>query len=60
VRARGARAEGAFEARGRLGRVARIFASIERPYLTRIDASGNPEAVEVAIADRVRERLKLP
>jgi dTMP kinase len=60
VHARGARVEGAFEARGRLERVARIFASIERPYLTRIDASGNPEAVEVAIAERVRERLNLP
>ena len=46
VRARGARVEGAFEARDRLERVARIFASIERPYLIRIDASGSPEAVE--------------
>jgi dTMP kinase len=60
VRARGARVEGAFEARDRLERVARIFASIERPYLARIDAGGNPEAVEIAIADRVRERLNLP
>ena len=60
VRARGARVEGAFEARDRLERVARIFASIERPYLVGIDASGNFEAVEAAIAERVRERLNLP
>jgi dTMP kinase len=60
VRTRGARVAGAFEARDRLERVARIFASIERPYLVRIDASGSPEAVEVAIADQVRDRLKLP
>jgi len=60
VHTRGARVEGAFEARDRLERVARIFASIERPYLARIDAGGNPEAVEVAIAERVRERLNLP
>lgn len=60
VRTRGARVEGAFEARDRLERVARIFASIERPYLVRIDASGSPEAVEVAIADQVRDRLQLP
>jgi hypothetical protein len=52
--------EGAFEVSGRLERVARIFASIERPYLVKIDASGSPEAVEVAIADQVRERLNLP
>jgi len=60
VRARGARVEGVFEARDRLERVARIFASIERPYLVRIDASGNLEAVEAAIAERGRERLNLP
>jgi dTMP kinase len=60
VRARGARDEGAFEARDRLERVARIFASIERPYLARINAGGNPEAVEAAIAERVRESLNLP
>jgi len=60
VGARGARVEGAFEARDRLVRVARIFASIDRPYLIRIDARGSPEAVESAIADQVRERLNLP
>jgi dTMP kinase len=60
VRARGARVEGAFEAHDRLVRVARIFASIDRPYLIRIDARGSPEAVESAIADQVRERLNLP
>lgn len=60
VHARGARHEGAFEVRGRLVRVARIFKSLERPYITRLDASGSPDAVALAIAAQVREQLALP
>ena len=60
VHARGARVEGAFEARDRLERVARIFASIQRAYLARIDASQSPEAVAAAIAEQVQGRLGLP
>jgi dTMP kinase len=60
VHARGAHLEGAFEARGRLERVARIFASIERPYLSRIDARGSPDDAAAAIAASLRERLDLP
>jgi len=57
VHARGARLDGAFEARDRLERVAQIFASIERPYLARIDARGDTEDVENANAEQVSERL---
>ena len=52
--------EGAFEARDRLERVARIFPSIERSYITRIDASADADAVALAIAAQVREQLDLP
>ena len=60
VRARGAKLEGAFEVRDRLERVARIFRSIERTYITRLDASAGVEAVALAIAAQVREQLDLP
>jgi thymidylate kinase len=60
VRARGAAAGGAFEARERLERVARIFHSLDRGYIIRIDAADSPDAVAAAIAERVRERLALP
>jgi dTMP kinase len=60
VHARGGRLAGAFEARERLERVARIFHSLERPYIIRIQAAGGPDAVAAAIASAVRERLGLP
>lgn len=60
VRARGAKLEGAFEVRDRLVRVAEIFRSIERTYITRLDASAGVEAVALAIAAQVREQLDLP
>ena len=60
VHARGGRIEGAFEARERLERVAAIFAGLERPYITRIDASADPERVAEKIAAALRERLGLP
>ena len=60
VHARANGIEGAFEARGRLERVARIFHSIERSYITRLDASADADAVALAIAAQVREQLDLP
>jgi dTMP kinase len=60
VHTRGARVEGVFEAQGRLERVAQIFRSLERAYITRLDASGNADAVALAIAAEVREQLDLP
>jgi dTMP kinase len=60
VRARGARVESAFETRERLERVAKIFREIDRPYLARIDANRDADAVALAIAAEVRARLDLP
>jgi dTMP kinase len=60
VHARSNRIEGAFEVRDRLERVARIFHSIERTYITRLDASAGVDAVALAIAAQVREQLDLP
>jgi dTMP kinase len=45
VRARGGPSEPSFEREDYLSRVAEIFAAIERPYLVRIDASRDAEAV---------------
>ena len=53
VHARGGAAEPAFEEVAFLTRVAAVFASLHRPYLARIDASGSIEA----IAERVRATL---
>jgi dTMP kinase len=60
VHARGNQREGVFEVRERLERVARIFHSIERKYVTRLDARADPDAVALAIAAQVREQLDLP
>ena len=60
VHARPNQIEGAFEVRDRLERVARIFHSIERTYITRLDASAGVDAVALAIAAQVREQLDLP
>jgi dTMP kinase len=55
VRARGGRAEPAFEEEAFLQRVAEILAAIDRPWVTRIDASADPDAVaracRTALAD---------
>jgi dTMP kinase len=48
VRARGGRAEPAFERGDFLARVAEIFAAIERPYVARIDGSKSADAVRAA------------
>lgn len=60
VHARANGIEGVFEARDRLERVARIFASLERAYITRLDAGAGQDAVALAIAAQVREQLDLP
>jgi len=54
---RGQRAEPLFEDRELLGRVAEIFAAVDRPYLARLDASATPEQVGGRIRALVRERL---
>jgi len=47
-----------FEQEEALTRVAAIFAGLDRPYITRIDAAGSLVAVQVAIAARVRQLLR--
>ncbi len=49
--------EPVFEKRELLEKVAAIFASLERPYVARVDATGAPDAVFGRIAECVRERL---
>jgi dTMP kinase len=53
-------AEPAFEEQTFLERVAAIFASIERPYLERIDARGTPDAVHTRVREAIKRRLDLP
>jgi dTMP kinase len=60
VHARAKPRDGAFEVRDRLERVAQIFRSLERTYITRLDASASEDAVALAIAAQVREQLDLP
>ena len=60
VTQRGAARDAAFERLDLLERVAAIFGSLERPYLERVDARGDPDAVHAAILARLRERLDLP
>lgn len=59
VHARGMRLEPAFERLEFLERVAALFHAIERPYVERVDARPDPEAVAAAIAERVQRRLGL-
>ncbi len=59
VRARGAPVESVFEVEGFLVRVAEIFASLERPYLARVDGRGEVDAVHAAVVEVVRARLGL-
>lgn len=58
VRARGAALE-SFEDEAALARVAEVFAALDRPYVARIDGSGEPSAVHVAVRRCVAERLGL-
>lgn len=60
VHARSSETEGVFEARDRLERVASLFRAIERSYIARLDASAGVDAVALAIAAKLRERLALP
>ncbi len=53
VRARGGELDPAFERLDFLERVDQVFASVERPYIARIDALGTEDEVE----DRVREAV---
>jgi dTMP kinase len=57
TRARGGHAEPAFEAEAYLARVAAIFAAIDRPYVTRIDARGDPLRVERGVRAAVGDAL---
>ena len=59
ARARGGPAEPVFERADYLERVAAIFAAIERPYLVRVDASGDEAAVSERALAALRARLDL-
>ena len=59
ARARGGPAEPVFERADYLERVAAIFAAIERPYLSRIDASGAESAVTERALAALRARIPL-
>jgi dTMP kinase len=59
ARARGGPREPAFERLERLERVAEIFRALERPYLERIPAGGDADAVHAEVVARVRARLGL-
>jgi dTMP kinase len=60
VRSRAEGVEGLFERQDFLERVAEILASLDLPYLERIDARSSPEEVHRAVRERVRSRLGLP
>jgi dTMP kinase len=60
VHARGNAVETRFEQDEFLAAVAGIFQRLDRRYIARIDASGEPAEVERAIAECVAERLGLP
>jgi dTMP kinase len=57
VAARGGVAEPAFEEAAYLSRVAAVFAAIDRPYVARIDAAGDADAIAAAVDRVVRERI---
>jgi dTMP kinase len=59
VTTRGAAAEPAFDRLGFQQRVAEIFAALGRPYIERIAAASEPDAVHDAVKRAVRRRLGL-
>jgi dTMP kinase len=59
VKARGGVAEPSFEQSEFLGKAEKIFESLERPYIERIDASPGPEPVRERVLEVIRERLAL-
>lgn len=54
VNARGGVAEPAFEELAFLTRAAKLFASIDRPWIEKIDARPSPDTVQQVVADHVR------
>ena len=59
-RARGRGAlDSVFEEADRLARVGEIFGAIDRPYLARIDARPDEDAVHAAVVECVRQRLAI-
>jgi len=59
ARARGGAPDQRFEQADYLAQVERIFAAIERPYLSRVDASGSAEAVTARALVALRARTAL-
>ncbi len=59
VQGRGRSLDPHFEEAGYLDRVAAIFRQLDRPYVVRIDASGEPDAVRARVHEVVSERLGL-
>jgi dTMP kinase len=59
VKARGGVAEPSFEQSEFLQKAERIFESLERPYIERIDASPGPEAVRERVLEVLQQRLDL-
>lgn len=57
VAARGGIAEPAFEEAGFLAEVGAVFAALDRPYLARIDATGDVESVARAVREVLHDRL---
>ena len=59
VKARGGVAEPSFEQSELLRKAEKIFESLDRPYIARIDASPAPEVVRERVLEVVGERLAL-
>jgi dTMP kinase len=59
VQGRGQHLDPRFEEADYLGRVAAIFRQLDRPYVVRIEASGDPDSVRARVRDVVSERLGL-
>jgi dTMP kinase len=60
VRKRGSVAEPVFEEQKLQERVAAIFASLDRPYIARVDGSRDIKTVEAEVTALLRTRLDLP
>jgi len=60
VTARGGVAEPAFEEVEYLARVAAVFHGIDRPYVLRLDASGDPASIAVTVRAALRSRRLAP
>ena len=60
VTARGGVAEPAFEEVEYLSRVAAVFHGIDRPYVLRLDASGDPASIAVTVRAALRSRRLAP